>query len=197
MCDRVWPSTRAVAAAHHRSNGAARLLLAGAAAGGAGFTAFVLVHSLLVAPIWDRCAHGIPFALIAGIGLAWAFDAQTRDESRLIAAGVRFGAVMFATLVPATIFANGCRLAGLHPNDGAFVATSTAIAAASGAAAGQVIARRARETAAATIALTVAMAGQIPVVNSARAAWLFAAFLPICIAGGLALAICRLSVDTE
>jgi hypothetical protein len=170
----------------------ARMLLAGAAAAGTGFIGFVAVHSLLIAPIWDRSLRGMPFALVAGVGLAWAFDAQERNaESGTIRAGLRFGATMFATLVPATLFANALRIAGFHPNDWPGVAFATAIAAASGATAGHLRGGRARETAVATIALTVAMAGQIPVVNSPRAAWLFAAFLPICLAAGIALAISR------
>jgi hypothetical protein len=168
----------------------AQVLVTGAAAAGAGLVGFVAVHSLLIAPIWDRAIRGIPFALVAGLGLAWAFDAHDRDAAgSAFVAGVRFGTVMFATLVPATLFANALRLAGLHPNDWPAVAIALAIAAVSGGAAGYWLAGRVRETAAATIALTVAMAGQISVVNSPRAAWLFAAFLPLCIGSGIVLAI--------
>jgi|SRR5262245_29277672 len=170
----------------------ARVAIAGVAAGVAGFSGFVTIHSLLIAPIWDRSVQGIPFALLAGVALAWAFEAHHRHVIlRPVTAGVRFGAIMFATLVPATVFANLLRLAGLHPNDWPGLVISTAIAAATGAVAGARLAGRARETAVATIALTVAMAGQIPVVNSPRAAWLFVAFLPLCVAGGIALAISR------
>jgi len=40
-------------------------------------------------------------------------------------------------------------------------------------------------------ALTTNMGGPIPVVTAARAAWLFAAFLPISVAAGVALALTR------
>jgi hypothetical protein len=43
----------------------------------------------------------------------------------------------------------------------------------------------------ATLALTIAMAGPIPVVNGPRAAWLFVGFFPICIGAGVALAAAR------
>jgi len=45
--------------------------------------------------------------------------------------------------------------------------------------------------AAATLALTIAMGGAVPLVNSARAALLFAGFLPICVGSGLALSAAR------
>ncbi|HMF98813.1 MAG TPA: hypothetical protein VKE96_31145 [Vicinamibacterales bacterium] len=169
-----------------------RALIAGAAAGGAGFSGFVTVHSFLIAPIWGRSVQGIQSALLAGIALAWAFEAHHGNEIvRPLSDGARFGAIIFATLVPATVFANAMRFAGLHPNDWPGLVMPTAIAAAAGAVAGWRLTGHVRETAVATIALTVAMAGQIPVVNSPRAAWLFVAFLPLCIAGGITLAISR------
>ena len=136
-----------------------RALVAGAAAGGAGFSGFVAVHSFLIAPIWDRSLHGIPFALLAGTALAWAFEAHHGNEFVIpLSDGARFGAIMFATLVPATVFANAMRLAGLHPNDWPGLVIPTAIAAATGA--------------------------------------VQDGFLPLCIAGGIALAISRQCLAT-
>src|SRR5262245_8915678 len=128
----------------------AHLLTAGVAAGAVGFAAFVIVHSLVIAPIWDRSLHGFPFAILAGAALAWAFDAQPHDAAEQpLVSGVRFGAIVFATLLPATLIANAMRLAGLHPNDWPGLTVLTAIATASGAAAGRRSSGRAREMAAA------------------------------------------------
>ena len=174
-----------------RRSRVAGVLLTGGAAGAAGFVAFVILHAWLIAPIWDRSLHGLPFALIAGLGLAWAFDAQYHNEAarRPVAAGIHFGTIVFATLVPPTVYSNALRLAGLHPNDWPGSAIGLAFAIASGALAGYRLAGRAREMATATTVLTIAMGGPIPVVNSVRAAWLFATFLPICVAAGIVVSI--------
>jgi hypothetical protein len=170
-----------------------RVLSTGAAAAGAAFTGFfVAVHSSLIAPIWDRSAHGLPFALLVGIAMAWALwrgpsrhTSSMRPDRRSLRA--RVSERSSSPRSPPTLFANPWRLAGLHANDWPGVVISLAIAAGAGAAAGC----RARERTAATIALTVAIAGQIPAASSARAAWLFAAFLPICGGAGIALAVSR------
>ena len=172
-----------------------RVCLAGAAAGVTATTLFVVIHSLLIFPIWHRVVGGLPFGLIGGIGLAGAFEhIACLSGWRSIRGGARFGAVMFATLAPATVFSNGLRVAGLHANDWPGFVGSLAIAVTSGAAAGWWITRRksgVRMFAVATLALTVAMAGPIPVVNGSRAAWLFVGFFPICVGAGMALAAAR------
>ena len=43
----------------------------------------------------------------------------------------------------------------------------------------------------ATLVLTLASAGPVPVVNGPRAAWLFAGLVPVCTVAGLTLAIVR------
>jgi len=68
-----------------------------------GLTAFGLAHALIIVPIWTRLLGGVPFAVGAGLALAWAFDELARHRgSQSIASGVQFGAVMFLTLIPAT-----------------------------------------------------------------------------------------------
>ena len=175
--------------------GVSRSVLAGLAAGVVAMALFIVIHSLLIFPIWDRAVRGLLFAAIGGIGLAAAFEQIARLERwRTLPGGARFGAVMFATLVPATTFSNALRLAGLSANGWPGLTGSLAVALSSGAAAGWRITRRRQGVlafAAATLALTVAMAGPIPVVNGPLAAWLFAGFLPICIGAGIALAAAR------
>ena len=86
------------------------------------------------------------------------------------------------------------RATGIGANDWLGFAGTLALAIGSGAAAGFAITRRqagALAFAAATLGLTIAMGGAIPVVNSSRASMLFAGFLPICVGSGLALSAAR------
>jgi hypothetical protein len=171
------------------------MVVTGLAAGLTGTALFIVIHSLLIFPIWTRFLGHVPLALAAGIGLAGAFEQAARLRGwRSVSDGARFGLVMFATLVPATAFSNVLRLAGIHANDWPGSVGSLALALGSGAAAGWIVTRRRAGIltfAAATLALTVAMAGPIPIVNGPRAAWLFAGFLPICIGAGIAVALAR------
>ena len=170
-------------------------VVSGLAAGLAGAALFILVHSLVIFPIWTRFPGHLPFAIAAGLGLAGAFN-QTATTAgwRSTAAGARFGLVIFATLTPATFFSNALRIAGAHANEWPGFVGTIALAIASGSAAGRLVTRRWRGAmafAVATLALTIAMGGAIPVVNSARATLLFAGFLPICVGSGVALAAAR------
>ncbi len=174
---------------------AATVLLTGAGVGLFGLLAFGIVHALLILPIWTRLLGGLPFALATGMALTWAFDEVARRRSwRSTTAGAAFGAIIFATLAPATAFSNALRLAGIHAGDWPGTLGSIALALASGACAGWMLTRERKASfavAVATFALMLASGGPIPVVNDPRAARLFVAFLPICIIAGAALAFLR------
>ena len=156
---------------------------------------FMVIHSLMIFPIWTRIGNGLPLALIGGIGLARAFEqVACLTGWQSVRGGARFGALMFATLVPTTAFSNALRLSGLEANGWPGIAGSLAIAFATGAATGWFVIRRRDGAIAfggAALAMTIAMAGPIPVVNGPRAAWLFAGFLPIVVGAGIALALVR------
>lgn len=178
----------------------ARILITGAAAAGAAMLSFMAIHSALIAPIWTRAANGLPLAMIGGIAIAAAFDRVAPARRPTILDGGRFGALMFATLIPATAFSNALRVAGLEANGWPGVVGSLAIAAVSGAAVGSRLTRRcdgALVLAGAAAALVVAMAGPVPVVNGPRAAWLFIGFLPVCIGAGAAVAAVRRRIVEE
>jgi hypothetical protein len=168
--------------------------VSGLAAGLAGTALFVLVHSLVIFPIWTRFLGHLPFALAAGLRLAAFNQAASTTGWRSPAGGARFGLVIFATLAPSTVFSNNLRIAGAHANDWPGFVGTIALAIASSSAAGWLVTRQragAIAFAVATLALTIAMGGAIPIVNSARAAWLFAGFLPICAGSGIVLAAAR------
>lgn len=52
-----------------------RYALAGALAGLAGFLAFLLIHQALIVPIWFIAPLGAVVAVLAGVLVAWAFEA--------------------------------------------------------------------------------------------------------------------------
>ena len=174
---------------------AVNVIISGAIVGLVGTAAFGLVHALAIVPIWTRLARGLVPAILAGAALAWAFDqlARVRGWSTALH-GAAFGLVMFGTLSPATAFSNALRLAGLRASDWPATLASVALAIAAGAMAGWLLTGERKASgvfATATFVLTLASSGPIPVVNSPRAAWLFAGFVPICVAAGITLACVR------
>lgn len=176
--------------------------MTGAAVGVVSTALFGVVHALAIVPIWGQLARGLVPAVLAGAALAWAFDHLARVRGwHSPVDGAAFGLLMFTTLAPATAFSNALRLAGVRAGDWPGTLGSVAIAIGSGAGAGWLLTRERKASAAvavATFVLTLASSGPIPVVNSARAAWLFAGFIPICAAAGITLAIVRrFLVDQE
>jgi hypothetical protein len=171
------------------------VIIIGVAIGLVSVLSFGIVHALAIVPIWTQLGRGSVQAVLAGVGLAWAFEhlARVRRWHRLVH-GAAFGLVIFAALVPATLFANALRLAGVPAGDWPETLGAVAFALASGFLAGWLLTHERRASTAmaiATLGLTLASAGPIPVVNSARAAWLFVGFVPICAVAGLTLAAVR------
>jgi len=176
------------------------VIMTGVAVGVVSTVSFGIVHALAIVPIWAQLARGLVPAVIAGVALASAFDHLARVRHwHSPSHGAAFGLVMFATLAPATAFSNALRLAGIRAGDWPGTLGSVAVAVASGATAGWLLTRERRAStvmAIATFVLTLASAGPIPVVNSARATWLFAGFVPICAGAGLTLAVVRRFLHT-
>jgi hypothetical protein len=166
-----------------------RALLDGGVLGVFGVLAFGAVHAWAIVPIWDRLAHGLPFAVAAGAAIAWAFQAW---GSGGLGSGLRFGLLLWLSLGPMTGFAAWLRLSGLHSTSADWeLVAECAVAVGSGAAAGWATRRNRRmmlRMAIALLAMTLAMAGPIPVTNSVRAARLYMGFLPIYCGAGVILA---------
>jgi hypothetical protein len=171
------------------------LLFAGVATGLAGALAFATVHAIVIVPIWTRMLNGVPFAILAGIGVAWAMDATAAARGPLTVAGAgRLGSALWLTLAPATVLENGLRLAARRIPESVGVAAAVSLAVVSGGCVGWFVARRRGGVlawAGGSLALTLAMGGPIPVANSTRAAWLYAAFLPMCAGAAIASVIAR------
>ena len=173
----------------------ATILIVGASTGVFGLVAFGTAHALLILPIWTRLAGGLPFALAAGVALAWAFEELNRTRGwRSALDGVRFGAIMFSTLAPVTAFDTALRLSGADRGATLVTVIDVALALAAGAATGWLLARTRRSAlvfAVATLALMLVSAGPLPLAQSARGAQLAIAIAPICLLAGATLAVLR------
>lgn|SRR5262245_15380915 len=154
-------------------------LIAGTAIGALGVVLFGAVHAIAIVPIWTRLLGGLPFSLVAGLAMAWALY-EMRMQGRFnrgAFAGFAFGFLLWATLLPMTLFGVIVRAAGMHGTDDEWeTVAESALALGAGFAAGRLIAGQWRSGlafGAASLGLALAQAGPIPLTNSARAARLF------------------------
>ncbi|MCW5874567.1 MAG: hypothetical protein KIS88_07975 [Anaerolineales bacterium] len=79
-----------------------RYAMAGALAGLAGFLAFLLIHQVLIVPIWFIAPFGAVVAVLAGLLVAWAFEAlRPRLPRNIWLAVLAFTALLTLTQVAA------------------------------------------------------------------------------------------------
>lgn len=153
-------------------------------------------------PIWSQLLGGVPFVMIAGIALAWAFDhLPATVRNRGLISGVQFGGVMMATLGPATTLDTVLRIAGLRRADTAETAAALALVTATGAAAGWIWTRQPRAAVAfgaAALALLMTTHGPLPIAQSSKGLWLSLAIAPVTLLAGAVIAAAheRFRVDT-
>lgn len=168
-------------------------LAAGALVGVVGVGVFGLVHAVIIVPIWSKLLGGIPFGVGAGLVMGWAFwELRSGGRWRATAGGgFAFGLLMWVTLIPMTAFGAVVRATGIHGTDNVWeTVVECLLAFGTGVLSGCLIGRRWRAALAAGCAglgLALAMGGPIPVTNSARALWLFAAFAGVYALCGLVL----------
>jgi hypothetical protein len=163
------------------SNRLTAFLIAGAVTGLLGVVLFGAIHAAIIVPIWTSLSGGIPFAVGAGLPIGWAFY-ELRGAARSNVGVIRaltFGLLLWLTLIPMTLFGVIVRATGIHGQDDAWeVVVELVLTFGTGAIAGRLIGGRWRAALAlgtASLALTLAQAGPIPVMNSGRAAALFVA----------------------
>jgi hypothetical protein len=161
---------------------------------------FAAAHALLIVPIWNRMAFGLTSAGAAGLAAGWAFVELGFDPTSAnqppswgasAAAGLRFGALLWLAVVPVTLADTALRLAGVAPRfELLAVAVAIGLAISGGLLLGSWRAgtRRAMIAGAtATLFLTLAMAGPVPLPNGRRAVAIFLSVLPACMTAGLIL----------
>lgn len=153
---------------------------------------FGLAHALIIMPIWSRLIGELPFVLLPGAAMAWAFDDLVSGlETHSLKTGVQFGGTMFASLAPSTVLDTGLRISGLRRADSLETTAAFLLACATGALAGWMWTRRPRGAAAFAAAATmllVATHGPLPIGQSTRGLWLSFSIAPICLAAGGLLA---------
>ena len=166
-----------------------RVLMAGAVAGLTAALCFAAAHALLIVPIWDRMLGGAVGASVAGMAAGWACL-----ELRIApgwSAGARFGGLLWLLVAPVTLVDSLLRLAGVHRRfELAAVAVAVVVAFASGWLYGQRRSgtrRAAIATAVATLVLTIAMSGPVPIANGLRALGIWLAVLPASVVAGAVL----------
>ena len=77
LARRDWPAFGpTTGAAEHR-----RVLISGLAAGGVGAAPFIVINSLLIAPIWTRFLGHMPFCVSSGVALSAARRYLTSSET--------------------------------------------------------------------------------------------------------------------
>jgi hypothetical protein len=168
---------------------AAPVVVPGVGVGILAVLAFGTVHALLIVPIWTRLAGGVPFAVLSGLLLAWAFDRAAHPRGwSAVNHGLLFGVVMYATLLPATVVDAVMRMNGMRLGDSTVgMVAMIGLYVLGGSAAGWLLSRR-RSTAIvfamATLALMAVSGGPLPIVRSARAMWLSVGIGAICLASG-------------
>jgi hypothetical protein len=179
-----------------------RYLVAGGLSGLSAGLLFAAAHAALIVPIWQRMLSGLLFATVAGVAIGWAYGECRVDASRPgeagppgihAARGARFGALLWLAVLPVTAADALLRATGLAPRyELLAVASAVLLAVLGGAALGSRLGGtwRARiACAAATLSLTLAMAGPVPVARSTRALGIFLAVLPVAVLAGAELGV--------
>jgi hypothetical protein len=173
-------------------------ILVGALAGvGAGLV-FATAHAFIIVPIWDRMLGGLAFAATAGAVGGWTFTELYGEQvdaglGHAALAGARYGALLWLAVSPLSAVDAALRATGVLPRYELFgVAIALLLAVTMGSLLGWYRTRRRRGMiagAAATLFLTFAMAGPVPIGRSPRAFLIFLAVLPASIVAGTLLGI--------
>jgi hypothetical protein len=176
-----------------------RNLIAGGVSGLVGAVGFAAAHAALIVPIWTRATSGLLSGTLAGIAAGWAYTELGFDRTRVdvdrgvwahAGAGACFGALLWLAVVPVTLADALLPFGTQMLSQLAEVAIAVLLAIGGGALLGwqRVGTRRAEIAgASATLMLTIAMGGPVPVGRSLRALAIFLAVLPVAAAGGATL----------
>lgn len=164
-------------------------IVAGGLSGLVAGLVFASAHALLIVPIWDRIAFGLLSAVLAGCAAGWAFAEFDIESTPL--AGLGFGLILWLGVVPVTLVDSVLRLTGVaHRYELLAVAVAVGLAIAAGVLLGARFGKTPRAKAAgaaATLLLTIAMGGPVPLPNGRRAIAIFLAVLPASAIAGLLL----------
>jgi hypothetical protein len=177
-------------------------VIGGLLSGLVGALFFAAAHAFLIVPIWSRMGSGLVFGALAGAAAGWAFVENypahvATSAMKAVGIGARFGTVLWLLVAPVTAADVLMRAVGIAPRfELVAVGVAVVLALGAGAAFGWHRTRRRRgmiSGAVATLVLTMAMAGPVPVARSQRAFGIFLAVLPAAaLAGGVLALLARL-----
>ncbi|HJQ19683.1 MAG TPA: hypothetical protein VJ867_04980 [Gemmatimonadaceae bacterium] len=164
--------------------------VAGALAGLCAGVAFATAHAFIITPIWSRMVGGLVFGVIAGAVAGWAFgELQPADTAASVRAGLRYGWMLWLSVVPVTLVDAGLRASGFaYAHRDATDAIAVALALAGGATLGALRGHSRRAVIACAIAavvVTMAMGGPVPVGRNVRTVEILLAVLSASLVGGL------------
>jgi hypothetical protein len=153
---------------------------------------FGTAHALIIVPIWRGLLRGLPFAFLAASAITWAYADLLRERHIRpgLSQGALFGLLLWLSVIPTTLMGVLFRISGLHQTAGnGELAAELLVAALTGVLGGAIVRSRrlAISLAILVIALVLAMAGPIPVINGHRPLLLLLGFLPIYVVAGIAL----------
>jgi hypothetical protein len=166
-------------------------VIAGAFAGLAAGLVFATLHAFIIVPIWDRMFGGLFGAALTGAVLGWGYAELYPDVPASAVSGTKYGALMWLAVAPVSVADAALRAVGFLPRHELIgVALAVAIAIAMGGLWGWW--RTGRKLgmvagASSTLALTMAMAGPVPIGRSIWAFGIFLAVLPASMVAGAIL----------
>ena len=168
--------------------------LAGAAAGLIAGLAFAGAHALIITPIWSRMIGGLLFGVIAGAAAAWAYgELQAEHTPASVASGLRFGVMLWLSVVPVTLVDAALRATGYaYAHRDITDAIAVVLAVAGGVTLGVLRGPRRRATVACAVAslvVTMAMGGPVPVGRNVRTVEILFAVLLASLVGGVAVGV--------
>jgi hypothetical protein len=172
---------------------ARRIAAVGSSVGIAGLALFAGLHALVIKPVWRDLAGGLPFVIAIGIAVTWAYHEFLKVVPKRVCAtgGLRFGAMMWLSALPATALANVMRVQVGGPLPIWVDVASFALALVGGALVIGGVAKSRRAALAGAVAAAVllsAAGGPLPVIRGGRVLELWFGLFVLETAGGVVLA---------
>jgi hypothetical protein len=174
--------------AYHRDvNHWTRTAAAGAIAGAIASVTFLIIHAVVIVPIWRGVASGTAMAMVAGAMISSGFSILNSHEPRWVD-GFLLGLLLWIALIPATLTTAMLHHRVPEPLEITIGVLATALY---GAAMGALFGgkRLIPMTAGALVALAIFVRAGGPLIHfeSRRAVLMFAGLLPVTIVFGIAL----------
>lgn len=151
-----------------------RIILIGCVLGLTGMGLFAVLHAIVIKPVWSALAGEIPFVLAIGISVTWAYHEFVKTVPKAVCStgGMRFGALMWLSALPAIALASWMRVKFGSASPPAWVDVVAAVLALAGGALALWSVTRSRRTAIAgaiaALVLLAAGGGPLPVIRGGR-----------------------------